>query len=212
MKDIVILGAGELGKELVWLIEDINRQKPTWLILGFLDDTKEKGEICHGYPVLGTMSELEELAKQNMFYAVIALQNSTDRKRIAGLHTSFSNWTSIIHPTAVIAPGVAVGRGTIVFPQVTVSVGSSLGMHNLLYMHATVSNDCCFSDCVSVMTGVTVSEHVMIGEGSYIAAGGNIYPHVNIGAGVRIAVGNTIREDVHDGLVVGEKGKGFFFK
>ncbi len=212
MKNIVILGAGELGKEVVWLIEDINRNKPTWLILGFLDDTKECGEVCHGYPVLGKMRDLEELWTQNPFSAVIALQNGEDRKRIAAEHVGFSKWTSLIHPMAVIAPDVTIGNGTLIFPQVTVSVGSTLGEHNLLYIHATVCNDCCFGTCVSAMTGVTISEHVTVGEGSYIAAGSNIYPHVKLGTRVRVAVGTTVSEDVADAAEVGKKGKGLFFK
>ena len=38
MKKIVILCAGDFGREIAWLIEDINAQKPTYEILGFLDD------------------------------------------------------------------------------------------------------------------------------------------------------------------------------
>jgi pyrroline-5-carboxylate reductase len=34
MKNIVIIGAGDLGKELVWLIEDINKVNQTHVILG----------------------------------------------------------------------------------------------------------------------------------------------------------------------------------
>ena len=54
MKSIIVIGAGDLGKEVVWLIEDINRQYPTYLILGFLDDDRKKvgSEFC-GYKVLG---------------------------------------------------------------------------------------------------------------------------------------------------------------
>lgn len=38
MKDIVIIGAGGFGREVAWLIEDINRIKQTWNIIGFVDD------------------------------------------------------------------------------------------------------------------------------------------------------------------------------
>lgn len=212
MKNLVIFGAGELGKEVVWLVEDINRAVPTWLILGFLDDTKEKGEICHGYPVLGTMRDLESLNKKSLIHSVIALQKGEDRKRISAMYPGYSNWVSIIHPTAVVAPDTCIGEGSIIFPQVIVSVGSRLGDHNLLYMHATIANDCFFDDFVSVMTGVTVSEHVTIGQESYIAAGSNIYPHINIGKAAGVAVGTTVDVDVPDGEMYGKKGKGLFFK
>ena len=36
MKDIVIIGAGGFGREVAWLIEDINKIEPQWNILGFV--------------------------------------------------------------------------------------------------------------------------------------------------------------------------------
>lgn len=38
MKDIVIIGAGGFGREVVELIDDINLRNPTWNIIGFVDD------------------------------------------------------------------------------------------------------------------------------------------------------------------------------
>ena len=71
MKNIVIIGAGDLGKEVVWLIEDINRVKPTYLILGFLDDDMSKNtySFC-GYRVLGGTDKLEELNAISPFSSV----------------------------------------------------------------------------------------------------------------------------------------------
>ena len=73
MKNIVIIGAGDLGKEVVWMIEDINKRKPTYLIMGFLDDDVEKtGNIHYGYEVLGTLDKLPELSEKMDISAVIA--------------------------------------------------------------------------------------------------------------------------------------------
>ena len=117
MKYIVIIGAGDLGKEVVWLVEDINKREPTYVILGFLDDDKEKlgGEFC-GYKVLGSVSELESICTRMHCSAVIAIQNGSVRKKIVEEHSSFSDWESIIHPTAVIASTSLVGNGSVVFP------------------------------------------------------------------------------------------------
>ena len=38
MKKIYIVGAGGFGREIVWLIERINEETPTWDIAGFIDD------------------------------------------------------------------------------------------------------------------------------------------------------------------------------
>jgi len=212
MKNIVIIGAGELGKEVVWLIEDINKREPQYLILGYLDDLNEKGSVIGGYRVLGGTDDLEMLYEKNRFSAVIAVQEGNSRKKLADKYPEYTDWETLIHPTAVIAPGVELGEGSIVFPQVTLSINSKMGKHGLFYIHSTVCNDCLFGDYVSVMTGVTVSEHVTIGDETYLAAGCNVYPNVMIGKQSRAAVGVTVSENFGDGVEIGKKDRGLFFK
>lgn len=210
MKNIVIIGAGDLGKEVVWLIEDINKRRPTYLILGFLDDDEEKigGEFC-GYKVLGTIEQLEEISRRTPFAAVIAIQDGSVRREIVEKHDEFKEWESIIHPTAVTAGSSPVGTGSVVFPQVTVSVDTKLGKFDLLYIHATVCNDCRIGDYVSIMSGASVSERAEIGDECFLAAGSTVYPHKKLGRQVKVGVEATVGKDCDDGEEVGEKGGRF---
>ena len=206
------MGAGELGKELIWLIEDINKKEPTWVILGFLDDTKAAGDIYCGYPILGSMDQLETIREKDSFYAVIAVQNGSDKASIADKHKEFNRWATIIHPTAAVAPQSKIGVGSIIFPQVTVSVDTVIGKHSLLYIHAIVCNDCVFGDHVSIMSGVSIAEHVIIGDRTYVSAGCDVYPHITIGKDCNIVVGSTVEDNLEDGSIKGKKNKGLFIK
>ena len=49
MKDIAIFGAGGFGREVLTIINDINKCCQTWNFIGFFDDGKKKGESVHGY-------------------------------------------------------------------------------------------------------------------------------------------------------------------
>ena len=210
MKNIVIIGAGDLGKEVVWLIEDINKVAPTYVILGFLDDDISKdNSTFYGYKVLGRIDQLEALSKTTPLCAVIAIQDGNIRKKIANEHSGFNSWESIIHPTAVIASTSEVGKGSIIFPQVTVSVNTRLGDFCLCYIHSTVCNDCVIGDYVSVMTGASALEHAEIGEGCFLSAGSCVYPHKKLGERVKVAVEATVSRDYGDGAEVSEKGSGF---
>ena len=210
MKNIVIIGAGDLGKEVVWLIEDINHHYPNYLILGFLDDDRKKtGSEFYGYKVLGTTDQLENIASGTPLAAVIAIQSGSVRRKIVEEHGEFQNWESIIHPTAVIASTSPIGKGTIIFPQVTVSVDTKLGLFNLFYIHSTVCNDCKIGDYVSVMSGVSVSERAEIGNECFLAAGSTVYPHKRLGERVVVGVEATVSKDYGDGAEVSEKGSGF---
>ncbi len=211
MKNIVIVGAGDLGKEIVWLIEDINKRTPTYLILGFLDDdiAKEQTEF-YGYRVLGSVSRLDELSMP--FSAVVAIQDGSIRKKIVEDHPGVKNWETIIHPTAVLATSSVIGKGSIFFPQVTVSVDSELGAFGLYYIRATVSNDCRIGNYVSMMTGATALEHTNIGDESFLSAGSCVYPHKSIGRSVQVGVEAAVTKDYPAGSKVTEKGSGNFFR
>ena len=74
MKNIAIFGAGGLGKEVATTILRINRgeQKPTWNLIGFYDDGKEKGtQISHYGKVIGGIKEVNEV--QEPLCLVIAI-------------------------------------------------------------------------------------------------------------------------------------------
>ena len=211
MKNIVIIGAGDLGKEVVWLIDDINKVKPTYVILGFLDEDEEKvGKQFCGYKVLGKENEIKNMTHT---CGVIAIQDGVIRQKIRDENRSFNEWETIIHPSSVIARSSKVGRGSIIFPQVTVSADSKLGEFGLYYIHSTICNDCKIDDYVSIMSGSQVSERVSIGEASYLAAGTTVYPNVTIGREVRVGVGATVSKDVnHKSEIVGASSRNAFFK
>lgn len=54
MKDIAIYGVGGFGREVLTLIQDINRQRHEWKIVGFFDDGYPKGKMINGvHPLNG---------------------------------------------------------------------------------------------------------------------------------------------------------------
>ena len=196
MKNIVIIGAGELGKQIVWLIEDINKEVPTYLILGFLDDDYEKkGMEFYGYKVLGRVALLGQLSEKMPLSAVIAIQDGSARKQIVQENASFENWESIIHPTSVIASTSTIGVGSVFFPQVTVSVDSKLGVFGLYNIHSTISNDCFIGNYTSLMSGVIISEHSNIGDECLLGAGSCVYPYITVGNKSKVPVGAIVQKD-----------------
>ena len=42
MKDIVILSTGGHAKDILWLLEDNNKEHKEWNILGFIDKNQDK--------------------------------------------------------------------------------------------------------------------------------------------------------------------------
>lgn len=56
MQDLVLIGAGGFGREVAWLVNNINRFQETWNLIGFIDNNSHlEGSIINGLPVLGGM-------------------------------------------------------------------------------------------------------------------------------------------------------------
>ena len=51
--DIIIIGAGGVGREVALIIEQINARTPKWNILGIVDDNESMwGKVVNGYVVV----------------------------------------------------------------------------------------------------------------------------------------------------------------
>ena len=150
MKDIVIIGAGGVGRETAWIIEQINMKKPTWNIIGFVDDNKEiwNGEI-NGYKVLGNLSCLNDL--ENKF-----------------------EFATIIHPDAYLNRTIEIGRGSIVYPGVIMTTNISIGNHVIVSPKCGIGHDSVIKDYVSLLWNVNISGFDVIEEGVLIGSGATI--------------------------------------
>ena len=78
---LVIIGAGGLGREVLWQIKENPLENEKYNILGFVDDNKDLvGKEVNGYPVLGNLEWL--LNCNEPMAAVAAIGNSKIRKKI----------------------------------------------------------------------------------------------------------------------------------
>ena len=74
MKNLMIVGAGGVGREVSLIVRQINDLEPTWNMIGFIDDNIDNwGKVINGYSVIGGVDSLDFFAEDN--YVVIAIAN-----------------------------------------------------------------------------------------------------------------------------------------
>ncbi len=77
-----------------------------------------------------------------------------------------------IHPTAIIEPGVGIGRGTVVWDSVHIRRGATIGEECIVGEKAyiaggvTIGNRCKINAFVYLCAGVTLEDGVMIAAGT----------------------------------------------
>ena len=98
IKDLVIIGASGFGREVANIVEAINRDKPTWNLLGLIDDNLA-GNTVEGYKIIGTVDEL--IRYKNKPYVAIAIADYKTRKRLVNKFEEHAfNFATLIDPSA----------------------------------------------------------------------------------------------------------------
>lgn len=197
VRDIVIVGAGGFGREVVWTLERINAAAETWRILGYADDDPEKaGKSFDGYPVLGTVAQVA--ADRPGASVVIALGDNAARERIYALLRG-SDFPRIVDPTAVVAPTADLRHGVFVGPQAVVSVDVQVGKFAIVNTRAGVGHDSEIGDFAQICPGATLSGHTVVGAHALIGSNAATCPGVSIGTGAKVAAGVAAFANVRDG-------------
>ena len=202
MEEIIVYGSGGMAREVVELIEDINKINPTWNILGYLDDIKgDCGEVVNGYKILGDGNMLKK--QDHPVYVVLAVGNPDAKekiyKNIKDLNLVFP---VLIHPTARIAHSAIIGEGSIIGIDCIVSVNVNIGKHVFLNMRTVVGHDTVISDFCSCLVNCVIAGDVAIDERALLGSGCIIMEKTHIGRKARVGMGSIVSCDVQDNHVV----------
>ena len=202
MKDIVVVGAGGLAREVAFVIEEINHQSLQWNMLGFVEqDAAKVGKPVGKYTVCCTE---DDLADRDLA-VVIGIGNpaiiaSLAQKLTAMPHLCFPN---LIHPNVIgDRQRLTLGRGNIICAGNVLTTDISMGSFNLLNISCTVGHDTVIGDYCVVNPGVNISGGVTMGNRALIGTGATILQYKQIGEGSVVGGGAMVAKDVEPGTTV----------
>lgn len=195
MKNIVIIGAGGVGRETSLIIQQINEIEPTWNLIGFIDDNKNNwGKVINGYSVIGGLDSLDFLAPDT--YVVIAIANYEVKKKIVNKINNKLKFATIIHPKVWVHDYMIIGEGTIIYEGVILTANIEIGNHVIISPKCGVGHDSIIKDYVSLLWNVNVSGSDIIEEGVMMGSGSTVIQGKKIGKGSNIGAGAVVIEDV----------------
>jgi sugar O-acyltransferase (sialic acid O-acetyltransferase NeuD family) len=200
MQDIAIYGAGNAGRELACLLRMINKDSPTWNLIGFYDDVHDIG-YCNEYGVvLGGINELNAITRP----LAVAIANGSPRglrKIVEGITSPLVEFPNIISPTTVIwdENNITLGRGNIIGMGCSLSCNVKIGNFNLLNGGISLGHDTVIGDFNAIMPCVRISGNVDIGNGNILGTSVIVIEKKSIGNDVTIAPGSVVIRKPKDG-------------
>lgn len=194
MKDIVIIGAGGFGREVAWLIEDINKENKEWNLLGFVDDNEEiQGKEINGYKVVGNI----EWLKNQELYVVNAIGDPIIKKKVMErLQGSKNKYPVLIHPSVIYSDKVTFGEGSIICAGNIITVNIEIGKHVIINLDCTIGHDAKIGDYSTILPSVNVSGDVDIEECVSVGTGSAIIQGIKIGNNTIVGAGAVVVKDL----------------
>ena len=170
LPDLVILGDGVHGREMVHIVERINRVTPTWNLIGHLG-----ADAIHAHPTA-------RLIADNEFPKDIVIP----RDRIV----------SLIDPSAFVHPTARIGAGCVIYPNCFIGCGASLGERVFMLAGAVINHDDVLEDRVTVCTNVSLAGYVHVEADCYLGQACTVRQRLRIGRGSLLGMGCVVVSNV----------------
>ena len=194
---LTIIGASGHGK----VVADIAKLNG-YDEIEFLDDDKTI-KFCGKYQVTGTSDDAH--LKNNAVF--IAIGNNLIRQRIMEQLVG-QNIPVLIHPNAIVAEDVEIGKGTVIMAGAVINPGTKIGKGVIVNTCSSIDHDCMIGDYVHVAVGSHVCGTVNVKESTWIGAGAIIINNLNVGSSCFIGAGTVVTKDLEEtGTYIGVPAK-----
>ena len=192
MKNIAVIGSGGLGREVLGIIQSINRKENSWNFIGFYDDNLSN-DFINGFPILGQIDELNQINEE--LNVVIAIGNPKIKKLIKNkIVNSQIKFPTLIHPSVEIysEENVVLGKGVVIAANSVLTVNIEISDFVYINTAAVIAHDTKIGKYSMIMPTVSISAGGEIGEKVYIGNGTKIDYYVHIKNNEIIPAGSVL--------------------
>lgn len=195
MERIAIVGSGGFAREILTLINDINRQTMKYKFVGFVGF--DKNHTIHGYPVIGNDEEINNTTES--ISLVIAVGEPNLKEKIKSKYTnSLISFPTLVHPSVIVgdSESVKIGEGCIICAGCILTTDITLYDFVTLNLQCTVGHDTVINNYASFMPSVNISGEVNVGKGVYVGTGAKIINQLEIGENTIVGAGAVVAKSL----------------
>lgn len=198
-KKCFIVGASGFGREVLWLINRINKVSNSDCIeTFFIVDGIDKGTLINNCKVAGDINYLANNIDEYVD-VYIAIGNSKNRKLIVDKlkKNKYLCFPNLVDPSVMIDDTTShLGVGNIICASSVITCNVKLGDFVIVNLDCTVGHDAIINDFVTLYPSVNVSGNVIVGTCSEIGTGTQVIQKLEIGSQTIIGAGSVVVKDI----------------
>ena len=200
MKQLIIIGAGGMGRTVYSNALESVGYGETFVVKGFIDDNLGALDGYEGYPpVLGTIKDYVP-AQDEVF--VSSIGGASRRPCMEEIIRRGGEFMELIHQTARIYQGARLGKGNFVGAYTVIGNDAVVGDYNMIQSYTVIGHDArignwnridthvtcvggiVVEDDVNIHTGAVISHNVVVETGAHVGALSFVFRRVKAGTTV----------------------------
>lgn len=153
MKDLIIVGAGGMGRTIFDIARECNGFGIEFKIKGFIDDNLKALDGFQGYPpVISTIKDYAPCSDEVFTFSIGGMSRRSCIEYLVGKGAAFIN---LIHNTARIGSNVELGEGNIIAAFVSIGADCKVGNYNMIQSCTVIGHDAQIGNFNRIDTHVT---------------------------------------------------------
>ncbi len=203
MKPLLILGACGNAWDVIDIVRALNHIRPTWELIGFLDDRVPVGQRVMGLEIRGATDECRRFPDAHFINCIGSETTAGLRRQIlSGLQVRATRFATLVHPLANVSPAARMGFGVYVSFGGCIGGDVKIGNHVSIAPGVIVGHDSQIDSYAVIAPGAVVSGNVSVGESCYLGARSVVRQRIKIGSGALVGMGAVVTRDVQRGTTV----------
>ena len=198
MKNIIIVGAGGLAKDLYSYISIENKNIAlTGILVDNIDDYK-KSAFSAKY--LGKLSEYEP--KENDYFLIAIGENPGRKKVLEMFKKKKSKFYTLIHPSAIVHPSAMIEEGVIIGPFCVIGSNAHIGSNSFINKFSNIGHDVKLGENCIMYPYSMIGGNAVVGSNTILSTRSTIAPKLNIGNNCTISAHTFIRKNLENNFFV----------
>ena len=194
MKQLVIIGAGGMGRTMFDMARESWGHKTEFVVKGFIDDNVKALNGFEGYPpIVETISGYLPCA-DDVF--ICSIGGDSRVECISEIIARGGEFIPLIHKTARIGSNVVMGKGNLVGAFTTIAADAKIGDYNFIQSLTIIGHDVTIGSWNRIDSQVMMVGATTIGDHNMIHTGAMINHNVHIGDNCTIGACSFVTMDV----------------
>lgn len=200
MKNLIIIGAGGMGRTFYDLSRESIGYNETFVVKGFIDDNLNALDNYENYPsILGTIKDYVP-CPDDVF--ICSIGGASRRACIESVLSRGGEFLTLINKTARMGTNVVMGKGNLVGAFTTIAADAVIGDYNFIQSYTIVGHDVKIGNWNRIDSHVMCVGGITIGNENMIHTSAVLNHNVTIGDKAHIGACSFVTRDVESETTV----------